>query len=144
MAKMAMGLLFCFLTFSPVLFPASVSAFDIEIDVSPNVLNIESPVEELTVHTNIAFAEVNCSTVELDVAGSITVPRLYCKSDNRGYFVGKFAAAPLKDSADKLAIDEYNTFIMTGTAIMTDTTTEVEEFSGKQEIKVIKVIPEGL
>ncbi|MBU4260960.1 MAG: hypothetical protein KKC76_03635 [Proteobacteria bacterium] len=137
MAKMAVGLLFCSVTFSPVLFPASVSAFDIEIDVSPNVLNIESPVEELTVHTNIAFAEVNCSTVELDVAGLIKVPQLYCKSDNRGYLVEKFAAAPVKNQ-ENLNIGAENTFTMSGITV------DGEEFSGTQEIKIIAIIPEGL
>ena len=135
--KMAMGLLCCAVLLPPALFPSSGSAFEIQIEVSPNVFNIESPVDVLTIHTDIACADVVCSSVALQVADAVTVPVSSCKPDNRGNFVGKFSAAPVKTEPG-LEFDDYNTFMMKGK------TTAGEVFSGEQEIKVIAVIPEGL
>ena len=47
----------CFMVLALVLFqvPAQCQAFDIEIDVSPNVLNIQSQSTIVTVHTDIAY-----------------------------------------------------------------------------------------
>jgi len=134
--KMAMGLLCCAVLLPPALFPSSGSALEIQIEVSPNVFNIESPVDVLTIHADIACADVVCSSVALQVADSVTVPVSSCKPDNRGNFTGKFAAAPVK-AEPGLEFDDYNSFIMKGT------TTAGEVFSGEQEIKVIAVIPEG-
>ncbi|MCB2181886.1 MAG: hypothetical protein KQH63_07665 [Desulfobulbaceae bacterium] len=140
--KMGLGILFCALTFAPVVFPASGDAQEIdaiEIDVSPNVLNIAGPVEVLTVHTDIAYSVVDCNSVTLEVNEYTTATRLYCKSDNRGYFVGKFDAAPIKASEDNfLTLDDYNTFTMTGSS------KEGLPFEGTQLIRVIEVIPVGL
>ena len=47
-------------------YPATTLAFEIEIDVAPNVLNIESESVVVTVHTDIAYDAVVGSTVFLN------------------------------------------------------------------------------
>jgi hypothetical protein len=48
----------CCMALALVLFqaPAECYGFDIEIDVSPNVLNIQSESTVVTVHTDIAYS----------------------------------------------------------------------------------------
>lgn len=99
----------------------------IEIDVSPNVLNIGSSGEVVTVHTDIPYGLVTGASVELN---GIEID--WWKSDNRGYFVAKFVMEDVK--ASDLCIGEYNTLTVSGTSVDGD-------FSGSQEIKVINVKP---
>ena len=71
-----------------------VSAEDISeqmiiyIDVAPNTLNLESNGNGVTVHTNIAYAGVDCSTVTLKVEGA-DMPIRSCYSDLCGDLVVK-------------------------------------------------------
>ena len=67
------------------LVPSTTLGFDIEIDVAPNVLNIQSESTVVTVHTDIAYSLVVGASVYLN-----DVEIYYSKSDNRGYFVAKF------------------------------------------------------
>ena len=60
----------------------------IHIDVAPNTLNLESNGNGATVHTNIAYADVNCSTVTLKVEGA-DIPIRSCYSDLCGDLVVK-------------------------------------------------------
>lgn len=111
--------------------PAAVSAFEIEIDVSPNVLNLQSESTVVTIHTDIAYSLVAGSTVFLN-----GVPIDYWKSDNRGYFVAKFLASDIK-ALEGLVVDSYNTLVMTGY------TKDGEAFIGQQDIMVIDVQANG-
>ena len=111
--------------------PAQSHAFDIEIDVSPNVLNIQSNSTIVTVHTDIAYnlvvgASVLLNDVEID----------WWKSDDRGNFVAKFLSDEIK-TLDGLSIGGYNTLVLTGY------TTGEEAFIGTQDIMVIDNVPEG-
>jgi hypothetical protein len=104
-------------------FPNS-NLIEISIDISPNVLNLNSNGIVVTVHTNIPFTEVLGSTcmlngVEID----------HWKSDNRGYFVAKFNMDDIKSLP--LNIDSYNTFELTGESV------NLGEFHGAQDILVI-------
>ena len=111
--------------------PSQYYGFDIEIDVSPNVLNIQSSGTVLTVHTDIAYGAVAGASVFLN-----DVPIYYWKSDNRGYFVAKFLMDDIK-TLDGLSMDDYNTLTLNGY------TGDGEAFIGQQDIKVIDVIPQG-
>lgn len=111
--------------------PSTTLAFDIQIDVAPNVLNIESESVVVTVHTDIAYSVVVGSTVFLN-----GVEISHWKSDARGNFVAKFLSEDIK-TLDGLIIDGYNRLVLNGY------TTGDEAFFGKQEIKVIDVIPQG-
>ncbi|MDH3950953.1 MAG: hypothetical protein OEV11_07960 [Deltaproteobacteria bacterium] len=113
------------------LYPAAALSDDIQIDVAPNVLNIQSKGEIVTVHTDIAYSAVVGASVFLnDVAIE------YWKADARGNFVAKFVMDEIK-TLDGLIIGDYNTLVLIGY------TTDGHPFIGEQEIKVIDIIPRG-
>jgi hypothetical protein len=121
----------CSLALCGLLFPATSLGYDIQIDVAPNVLNLQSASVVVTVHTDIAYSLVVGSTVFLnDVAIS------HWKADARGNFVAKFSSEEVK-SLDGLRIDELNALVLVGY------TADGEAFLGTQDIKVIDVIPQG-
>jgi hypothetical protein len=113
------------------LYPSTTLAFDIQIDVAPNVLNIQSEGVVVTVHTDIAYSMVVGATVFLN-----GVEISHWKSDARGNFVAKFLSDEIK-TLEGLIIDDYNTLVLTGYDIYN------EAFIGKQDIRVIDVIPQG-
>ena len=73
--------------------PAKCYGFDIEIeiDVSPNVLNIQSESAIVTVHTDIAYNLVIGASVFLN---GVAID--WWKSDDRGNFVAKFVSDEIK------------------------------------------------
>ena len=101
----------------------------ITIDVAPNVLNLQSTGDCVTVHTNILYGDVVPTTVTLDAGGGSITPYL-CKPDLRGYFVAKFR----RDAVIELdfAIGDDNTFTLNGETIEDDV-----YFWGEQDILVI-------
>jgi hypothetical protein len=123
----------CCIALAMVLFqmPAQCHALDIEIDVSPNVLNIQSKSTIVTVHTDIAYSIVVGASVFLN-----GVEISWWKSDDRGNFVAKFLSDEIK-TLDGLIIGDYNTLVLTGY------TTNNEAFIGTQDIMVIDNIPSG-
>ena len=122
LAMVALGLL---------MYPSTTLAFDIQIDVAPNVLNIQSKSVVVTVHTDIAYSTVVGSTVFLN-----GVDISHWKSDARGNFVAKFLSDEIK-TLDGLIIGDYNTLVLTGY------TSDNEAFIGKQDINVIDIMPQG-
>lgn len=121
------------IVFAVILFqmPAQSQALEIEIDVSPNVLNIQSQSTIVTVHTDIAYSLVVGASVFLsDVAID------WWKADDRGNFVAKFDSDEIK-TLGGLTIGDYNTLVLTGY------TTGGEAFIGTQDIMVIENIPAG-
>ena len=115
-----------FLAFSFILFNSSQPAdFQIDIQVSPNVLNISSMGTVVTIHTDIPFGAVAAASVKLN-----EIPISWWKSDNLGYFVAKFNMYEVKVSG--LLIDDYNTFTLCGV------TKDGELFEGSSDILVIK------
>ena len=78
---------------------------NIQIQVSPNVLNIGSKGEIVTVHTDLPYSIVKGASVFLN-----GVPISWWKSDDRGYFVAKFDIDKVKYEAGLLVGDEYSFF----------------------------------
>ena len=113
------------------LYPAAALSDDIQIDVAPNVLNIQSQGEIVTVHTDIAYSAVVGASVFLN-----GVAIEYWKADARGNFVAKFVMDEIK-TLDGLILDDYNTLVLNGF------TTDDVPFMGTQAIKVIDIIPRG-
>ena len=111
--------------------PAPCYAFDIEIDVSPNVLNIQSNSTIVTVHTDIDYNLVVGASVYLN---GVAID--WWKSDDRGNFVAKFDSDEIK-TLDGLITGDYNTLTLTGY------TTDNEAFIGTQDIMVIDNVPAG-
>ena len=110
--------------------PFSVmSQTTIEIDIAPNVLNIGSSGTVFTVHTDIAYGKVLGASCYIN-----GIPIDWWKSDNQGNFVAKFNIDEVKGLPD-LNIGGLNTFTLMGE------TKDGVEFSGKQEIKIINVVP---
>ena len=121
----------CVLALCGALLPSTVLAYDIEIDVAPNIINLRSASVVVTVHTDIAYSLVLGSSVFMN-----GVAISHWKADARGNFVAKFSSDEIK-SLDGLKIDDYNTLVLTGY------TSDGEAFMGSQEILVIDVIPQG-
>jgi hypothetical protein len=111
--------------------PATCYGFDIEIDVSPNVLNIQSQSTIVTVHTDIAYNLVVGASVFLN---GVAID--WWKSDDRGNFVAKFVSDEIK-TLDGLITGGYNTLTLNGF------TTGGDAFIGTQEIMVIDNEPAG-
>ena len=109
-------------TFSVV--PTECHAFEITIDVAPNVLNLQNNGQVVTVHTDIAYGVVQASTVFLN-----NVAISSWKSDLRGNFVAKFVMNEIKGLP--LVINDYNTLTLVGI------TTPPESFWGSQDILVV-------
>lgn len=100
------------------------NTLEITIDVSPNVLNLQSSGKVVTVHTNIAYGTVEASSVylnDVEISG--------WKSDLCGNFVAKFNIDDIKTLP--LIINDYNTFTLSGVTKLG------ESFSGSQEILVV-------
>ena len=111
---------------------AALSAeIPIQIDVAPNVLNIQSEGAIVTVHTDIAYSAVDGASVYLN-----GVAIQWWKADARGNFVAKFVMDEIK-TLDGLIIDGYNVLVLNGF------TTDGDTFIGAQEIKVIDITPRG-
>ena len=122
----------CFALLSALLFsPTAAHSLEIAIDVSPNVLNIQSQGTVVTVHTDISYSLVDAYTVYLN-----GVAIRSWKADNRGNFVAKFSMDEVK-TLEGLIIGDYNTLQMVG---LTD---DGEPFVGVQDIMVIDVLPQG-
>ncbi len=123
----------CFMAFALVVFqmPAQCQAYDIEIDVSPNVLNIQSQSTVVTVHTNIAYDLVVGSSVLLN---GVAID--WWKADDRGNFVAKFVSDEIK-TLEGLKIGDYNTLTLIGYDC------DGMAFIGTQDILVLDNIPAG-
>jgi len=106
----------------------------IAIQVSPNVLNIQSNGQVVTIHTDIAYSAVVGNSVSLN---GVTISSY--KADNRGFFVAKFLMDDIKDLF--LNMDGLNTLTLVGETLVGET--EVVLFEGTQEILVIDVGPKG-
>jgi len=100
----------------------------IEIQVSPNVLNLQNNGVVVTIHTDIPYSAVIGSSVSLN---GLEIESW--KSDNQGYFVAKFNMDEVKD-LDNLEIGGYNTLTLSGE-------TGNDTFTGSSEILVINNIP---
>jgi hypothetical protein len=103
----------------------SVSAGEITITVSPNVINLASASTVVTVHTDIAYSMVDGATVEMN-----GIPIDWWKSDSRGYFVAKFQAGEVKG-----IVTPGTTAILT----LSGVTALGESFSGTDKVEVIEV-----
>jgi len=106
-------------------------AFEIEIDIAPNVLNIQSESTVVTVHTDIAYSSVVGASVFIN-----GVAIAWWKADARGNFVAKFNSDEIK-SLPGLVIGGFNELTLCGY------TKTNESFSGTQGILVIDNVPAG-
>ena len=104
--------------------PSQCFAQEIEIQISPHVLNLQKMGDVVTVHADIDYYLVDDVTVALNGMLSIN-----CFSDDRGDLVAKFEMEDIRDLT--LNIGEENDFELTGT------TEDGNVFYGNESIKVI-------
>jgi hypothetical protein len=121
------------LIFMGVLVSSPFSSFSqttIDIQVSPNVLNLQNNGQVVTVHTDIAYSTVDAETVMMN---GIVIDSW--KADDSGFFVAKFIMNEIVGLP--LNIGDYNELTLTGS------TYSGETFTGTDQILVINVIPQG-
>ena len=83
--------------------PAVCSAEEITIEIAPSTLNLQSNGKVVTVHTDVAFSDIDVASVYL---AGVAIDSW--KVDDRGYFVAKFLIDDVK-TLDGLKINDYNT-----------------------------------
>ena len=83
--------------------PAVGSAEEITIEIAPATLNLQSNGKVVTVHTDVAFSDIDVASVYL---AGVAIDSW--KVDDRGYFVAKFLIDDVK-TLDGLKINDYNT-----------------------------------
>ena len=130
-SKRKPGFIFTFLLAAMLLPVLSFSQTTIEIQVSPNVLNLQNNGQVVTIHTEIAYSLVVGETVYLN-----DVEIQSWKSDNQGNFVAKFNMDAIQ-GLESLVVDEYNLFTLVG--LQTDGST----FTGEQEVLIVNNVPVG-
>jgi hypothetical protein len=106
--------------------PSVCSAAEITIDIAPATLNLKSNGTVVTVHTDVAYGQVDVATVYLQGVAINS-----WKADDRGYFVAKFLMDEIK-TVDGLVIDGYNTLKFVALTI------DGEGIWGEADIMVIK------
>lgn len=111
-----------------VSFAAIPAPLLIQIQVSPNVLNLQNKGTVVTIHTDVDYGLVVASEVYLN---GIKIQSW--KADDRGDFVAKFNMAAVKGLP--LVIGAYNELKLEGTLV------SGEAFTGTQQILVVNNIP---
>ena len=99
----------------------------IDIKIAPATLNLEFEGPWITVHTNITFAEVNTSTLELTALEFDSISAVSTFADNRGNLVAKFDSADVKE----IVAPPEETLVLTGETL------EGDSFTGSDTIRVI-------
>lgn len=103
----------------------------IEIQFSPNVLNLQNQGQVVTIHTDIPYGTVEAETVYLN-----DVEIQSWKADNQGNFVAKFNMDAIQ-GLESLVVGEYNTFTLDGTCYDGST------FTGTDEVLIVDNVPSG-
>jgi hypothetical protein len=104
--------------------PTDAPVIQITIEVAPNVLNIQSEGQVVTVHTDLAYGYVVASSVLLN---GVKIDSW--KADDRGNFVAKFVMSAIKNLP--LSLGQLNTLRIDGTA------TDGKSFWGSKGIMVV-------
>ncbi len=125
---------FC-IALSLMLLPTQCLADDYEIEIAPKVINLQCGGNDFSVHTNIAYGDVDgtvCLRIEDNLAcdsgdDCCEVCSNRSKCDSRGNFVGKFEVEDVVEGLC-LAVGSYR-LVMSGTI-------DGEPFSAQQECEM--------
>ena len=113
------------LAIAAIVSPTISSAEEITIDIAPATLNLESSGKVVTVHTDVAYGQIDVATVYLQGVAINS-----WKADDRGNFVAKFLMDEIK-GINGLVIDAFNTFQFVAMTI------DGEPIWGEAEVMVI-------
>jgi len=115
--------------------PGKSQAYDISINISPNIINLESSDHTFGIHTSIPYSDVNIEEVVLICPDDSELYPTVCYADSLGNLVAKFNTSDLETDCD-LVIDDYNTLVLEG-----ETKIDPEFFSGAGEVLIIESQP---
>ena len=115
--------------------PEKSQAYDISINISPNIINLESSNHTFGIHTSIPYSDVNIEEVVLICPDDSELYPTVCYADSLGNLVAKFNTSDLETDCD-LVIDDYNTLVLEG-----ETKIDPEFFSGAGEVLIIESQP---
>ena len=104
---------------------------ELEIEVAPNVLNLQNSGYIVTVHTDIAYGEVDAHSVHLN---GVLIHS--SKADNRGFFVAKFLMDEIQ-ALEGLVIGGENELLLLGATV----DDPPEAFSGTDWVWVVDNVP---
>ena len=107
--------------------PTVCSAEEITIEIAPATLNLQSNGKVVTVHTDVAFGDIDVASVYL---AGVAIDSW--KVDDRGYFVAKFLIDDVK-TLDGLKINDLNTLKFVALTIYN------EEVWGAADVMVIDI-----
>lgn len=125
------------LVFSGFINPSRCQALEASINISPNIINLESISHSFGIHTNIPYSIVNVDEVILVCPEDSVLYPIVCYADSLGNLVAKFSTADLENECE-LVIDEYNILVLEGET--NDVPSEL--FSGAGEVLIIEGQPE--
>ena len=115
--------------------PGKSQAFDISVNISPNIINLESSDHAFGIHTSMPYSDVNISAVVLVCPNDYALYPIVCYADSLGNLVAKFSTSDLEADCD-LVMDDYNTLVLEG-----ETKIDPEFFSGAGEVLIIESQP---
>ena len=118
--------------------PSSCQAFDISINVSPNIINLDSDDHEFGIHTNVPYSIVNIEdqTVTLVCPNDSEILPTICYADSHGNLVAKFNTSDLEIYCQPV-IDDYNTLMLVGETKFDP----IESFAGAGDVLIIDSQP---
>ncbi len=111
--------------------PSTCYSFEIQIEIAPATLNLQSEGAVVTVHTDIIYSAVDVSSIYLN---GVFINSW--KADNQGNFVAKFIMEDIK-ILPGLITGDYNLLKIVGL------TKDKEAFWGEIEITVVDNVPRG-
>lgn len=113
--------------------PYHCQAFDASINISPNIINIDSIDHAFGIHTDVPYSIVKIDEVILMCPEDGVLTPIVCYADSRGNLVAKFETAELEAECT-LDIGEYNYLELRG--LTKDD--PAQEFSGTGEVLIIE------
>ncbi len=123
---------FFVLALSAFMYPSQCHALDASINISPNIINLESTEHAFGIHTNVSYAIVNIDEVLLVCPEDSVLYPIVCYADSHGNLVAKFNTSDLKADCE-LIVDDYNTLVLEG-----ETKAEpIDAFSAAGEVLII-------
>ncbi|KPJ97312.1 MAG: hypothetical protein AMJ60_11840 [Desulfobacterales bacterium SG8_35] len=125
------------LIFSGFMNPSRCQALEASINISPNIINLESTSHVFGIHTNIPYSIVNVDEVILVCPEDSVLYPTVCYADSLGNLVAKFSTSDLENECE-LVIEDYNILVLEGET----NDVPAEFFSGAGEVLIIESQPE--
>jgi len=123
---------FFILALSGFMYPSQCQALDASINISPNIINLQSTEHAFGIHTNVPYSTVNIDELILVCPEDSVLFPIVCYADSHGNLVAKFNTSDLEADCE-LIVDDYNTLVLEGAT----KAEPIELFSGAEEVLII-------